>query len=130
MKIEPRAYRSFAMVLALSLLGSANRAFAQQWQAEVTVNWDKVERVSRTTPTYQIVESARLRPASPIHDRVYRNLHDLGAEYVRFQGWFPFPKLAVAELEPPSGGKTFWDLPTWIRLLWIFWKPPRDTKLS
>jgi hypothetical protein len=48
-------------------------------------------------------------PNSPIHDQVYRNVHNLGAEYVRFSAWFPFVKLSVAELEPPQEGKTYWD---------------------
>ncbi len=99
---------SVTISLALAIFW-ATAACAQQWQVKVNVNWDKVERVSRTTPTYQIVESARLRPTSPIHDQVYRNLHDLGAELPQFQASFPFPKLAVAELEPPHDGKTFWD---------------------
>lgn len=97
---------SFAFFLSVFFGGAV---LAQTTQTTVTVNWDKVERVSRTTPTYQIVVSALMRPTSPIHDQVYRNLHDIGAEYVRFQGWWPFPKLAVAELEPPRDGKTHWD---------------------
>src|ERR1035438_4890425 len=104
-----RSKNTFYAVLALTSLLPCHRAFAQSWQAKVDIDWGKVERVSKTTPTYQIVESARLRPTSPIHDQVYRNLHDLGAEDVRFQAWFPFPKLAVAELEPPRDGKTFWN---------------------
>jgi len=109
MKTRSHDGASLTLVLALSTLWAPATACAQQSQAKVNINWDKIERVSKTTPTYQIVESARLRPTSPIHDQVYRNLHDLGAEYVRFQAWFPFPKLAVAELEPPRDGKTFWD---------------------
>jgi hypothetical protein len=34
---------------------------------------------------------------------------DLGAEYVRYAVWLPYPKLAVAELEPPTAQKTSWD---------------------
>ncbi len=97
------------LVFVLETSFLCGTAFAETWQAKVTVNWDKVERVSRTTPTYQIVASARMRPTSPIHDQVYRDLHDLGAEYVRFSAWHPFPKLTVAELKPPQDGKTYWD---------------------
>lgn len=109
MKSQPRVDVSLLLALAVSILAGSGRVFAQQWQVKITVNWDKVERVSKTFPTYQIVESAGLRPTSPIHDQVYRNLHDLGAEIPRFQAWFPFPKLAVAELEPPRDGKTSWN---------------------
>ncbi len=36
-------------------------------------------------------------------------LKDLGADYVRYVPWLPYPKLGVAELEPPRDGKTSWD---------------------
>jgi hypothetical protein len=92
----------------MSILPVAS-ASAQDWRGSVTVKWDDVIGITKTIPTYQIVESALLRPSSPIHDQAYRNLHDLGAEDVRFQAWYPFPKLAVAELEPPHDGKTSWN---------------------
>jgi hypothetical protein len=34
---------------------------------------------------------------------------ELGADYVRYVPWLPYPRLAVAELEPPAGQKTLWD---------------------
>ena len=73
------------------------------------VNWDKVMSVSKTTPTLQVVVMPPLRRGSKIHDRVFQALHDLGADYVRYVPWLPYPKLAVAELEPPKDGKTSWD---------------------
>jgi len=77
--------------------------------APVTVHWDKVQRVSKTTATLQVVVNPPLRPGSKIHDRVYTDLRALGADYVRYVPWLPYPKLAVAELEPPAAGKTSWD---------------------
>ena len=50
-----------------------------------------------------------LRRGSAIHDRVFSDLKALGADYVRFVPWLPYPKLGVAELEPPANGKTSWD---------------------
>jgi hypothetical protein len=76
---------------------------------KVTVDWNKVTGVSKTTPTLQVVVNPPLRRGSPIHDRVFEGLHDLGADYVRYVPWLPYPKLAVAELEPPADGKTSWD---------------------
>ena len=75
----------------------------------VDVAWDKVVRVSNTTPTLQVVANPPLRRGSAIHDRAFQTLRDLGCDYVRYVPWLPYPKLAVAELEPPSGGKTSWD---------------------
>ncbi|MGA2166783.1 MAG: glycosyl hydrolase family 39, partial [Terracidiphilus sp.] len=39
----------------------------------------------------------------------YKAVKDLGADYVRYVPWLPYPKLAVAELEPPTAQKTSWD---------------------
>ncbi len=77
--------------------------------AEVTINWDKVVTVSKTTPTLQVVVNPPMRRGTKIHDRVFQALHELGVDYVRYVPWLPYPKLAVAELEPPRDGKTFWD---------------------
>jgi hypothetical protein len=77
--------------------------------AKVEVQWGKELRVSKTTPTLQVVVNPPLRRGSPIHDRVFQALRDLQADYVRYVPWLPYPKLAVAELEPPREGKTSWD---------------------
>jgi hypothetical protein len=50
-----------------------------------------------------------LNQGSPIHDGSFAALKDLGADYVRFVPWLPYPKIAVAELEPPTSQKTSWD---------------------
>ena len=75
----------------------------------VKVDWNKVVIVSKTTPTLQVVVNPPLRPGSKIHDRTYEELRKLGLDYVRYVPWLPYPKLAVAELEPPAKGKTSWD---------------------
>jgi len=75
----------------------------------VKIDWNAVQLTSKTTPTLQVVVNPLLRRGSPIHDRVYSELRKLGADYVRYVPWLPYPKLAVAELEPPANGKTFWD---------------------
>lgn len=77
--------------------------------AKITVNWEKVLSVSKTTPTLQVVVNPPLRRGSPIHDRVFRALRDLECDYVRFVPWLPYPRLGVAELTPPEDGKTSWD---------------------
>ena len=64
------------------------------------IRWDRASQVSQTTATLQVVVNPPLRPGSAIHDAAFRTLRDLGADYVRYVPWFPYPKLAVAELEP------------------------------
>jgi hypothetical protein len=104
----------FCLSLVVLLSGCAQKETAPQQpgaaeKAKVTVNWDKVVTVSKTTPTLQVVVNPPLRRGSQIHDRVFQALHDLGADDVRYVPWLPYPKLGVAELEPPADGKTSWD---------------------
>ena len=75
----------------------------------VRIFWDSVTRVSNTTASLQVVVNPPLRRGSGIHDRVFEALRDLQPDYARFVPWLPYPKLAVAELEPPHGGQTSWD---------------------
>lgn len=84
-------------------------AAAQDQPVTVSVHWDKVVRVSRTTPTLQVVVNPPLRRGTSVHDNAFKALHDLGADYVRYVPWLPYPRLGVAELEPPKDGKTSWD---------------------
>ncbi|HEX4373354.1 MAG TPA: glycosyl hydrolase family 39 [Puia sp.] len=75
----------------------------------VSVDWNKVEYISKTTPTLQVVENPMLRKNSPIHDATFAALKNLGADYVRYVPWFPYTKMAVAELKAPTKTETFWD---------------------
>ncbi|MGP8243238.1 MAG: GH39 family glycosyl hydrolase [Bryobacteraceae bacterium] len=68
------------------------------------IRWDAVSQLSKTVPTLQVVVNPPLRRGSTIHDAAFRALAGLGAEYVRYVPWLPYPKLAVAELDPGS-----WD---------------------
>lgn len=78
-------------------------------QNKITINWDNVITVSKTTPTLQVVVNPMLRKGSSIHKGTFEALKNLGADYVRFVPWFPYPHMAVAELQPPAKNKTFWD---------------------
>lgn len=65
--------------------------------------------VSRSVPTLQVVVNPPLRPGEPLSAASYKAVRDLGADYVRYVPWLPYPKLAVAELEPPTPQGTSWD---------------------
>ena len=84
-------------------------AFAGQKPVRLAIQWDKIVVVSKSTPTLQVVVNPLLRPGQPLGTAAYKALKDLGAEYVRYAVWLPYPKLAVAELEPPTAQKTSWD---------------------
>lgn len=90
--------------LLLSLHGSA-----RQQPPAVRISWDKTTHTSRTTSTLQLVENPMVRPSSPIHRQTFAALKELGADYVRYVPWFPYPKMAVAELKPPAKEATYWD---------------------
>jgi hypothetical protein len=93
--------------LAVLLLAAGLAAGAAP--VKVDVSWDKVKGPWKTTATLQVVVNPPLRPGSPIHDRAFAELKRLGADYVRYVPWLPYPRLGVAELEPPTKDKTSWD---------------------
>ena len=101
------AWARLGVIFTVALLIEASSS--AQTPAKVNITWDKVVRVSKTTPALQVVVNPPLRRGSSIHDHVFQTLRDLGCDYVRYVPWLPYPKLGVAELDPPKGGKTSWD---------------------
>ncbi len=95
----------YALALFVPLANGALRAQAPS----VLVKWERKISTNRTVPTLQAVINPMLRRGSPIHDAALDALHKLGADYVRYAFWFPYPKMAVAELRPPEADQTFWD---------------------
>lgn len=100
-------------VIGVGMLALAfARAGAQEprpYTGELEVSWNRVVAQSRTTPSLQVVVNPPLRRGSAIHDAAFASLRDLRASYVRYVPWLPYPKLAVAELQPPTHGRTSWD---------------------
>jgi hypothetical protein len=101
-------------VLALAVCGVCATGIARAraehaTQARITVDWAHPSGTLQTVPTLQVVTNPWLRPQSPIHDSSFAALRNLHADYVRFVPWFPYPRLAVAELQPPRDGSTSWD---------------------
>ena len=94
------------LALGLGLVAGAG---AQSARSGVQVNWDRVSLVSRSTPTLQVVVNPRLAHGGDLNEASFAALKELGADYVRYVPWLPYPKQAVAELEPPTNGKTSWD---------------------
>ena len=100
-------FKLSALICAAALaFGSCATAPAQQ---TISVHWDKTQRISRSTPTLQVVVNPMLDRGSPIHDGAFSALKALGADYVRYVPWLPYPKMAVAELQPPTADRTYWD---------------------
>ena len=66
-------------------------------------------RVSKTLPTLQVVVNPLLERKSKVLNQVFKGLESLNASHVRFSPWFPYPKLAVGELEAPTPTKASWN---------------------
>ncbi len=96
-------------ILAAFMAATLPSLAAQDAPVQFTVHWDKVTSVSKTTPTLQVVVNPPLRRGTAVHDSAFQALHELGADYVRYVPWLPYPRLGVAELEAPKDGKTSWD---------------------
>jgi len=105
------AYLNSGGRILLAVLCASSLALAQSKSAPnvVTLDWNKTIVVSKSTPTLQVVVNPMLRSGAPMHDGAFQALKQLGADYVRYVPWLPYPRLAVAELEPPTKEKTSWD---------------------
>lgn len=93
------------VTFALGIFSLSNICRAQT----LTVDWTDTVMTSKSTATLQVVGNPMLRPRGQMHDGAFSALRNLNADYVRYVPWFPYPKLAVAELEPPTATKTSWD---------------------
>jgi hypothetical protein len=95
------------VMFAVLLIGMP--AWGQEGRIKVSPDWKEIIGVSKTNVSIQVCPEPPMRRGYPIHDQLFKALHDLGADYARLQPWFPYPKMGVAELRPPQNGKTFWD---------------------
>jgi hypothetical protein len=98
-------------LLSLSTLGllACQSALAQAPTPGLKLDWNKVIATSRSTPTLQVVVNPMLLRGAKLHDPSLAALKGLGADYVRYVPWLPYPRQAVAELSAPTPGKTSWD---------------------
>jgi len=94
--------------LAAAILLFALPSFAQA-AGTITLDWGNVILKSRTTASMEVCVEPPMRRGKPIHDQLFQALNQLGADYVRLSPWHPYPRIAVAELEPPHEGRTSWD---------------------
>jgi hypothetical protein len=101
--------RVVAALALFFLLMGAKAQVTPDKPIQITVQWDKPETTLRTSPTLQVVAMPPLERGSPVHDPSFAAVKELGADYVRYVPWFPYPRFAVAELEPQKDGKTSWD---------------------
>jgi len=99
----------FSLILVLPVFAAL--AVRAQTAAPDTlmVKWDQTQMISKTALTLQVVVNPPLRRGSSTHDSIFAALQALGCDYVRYVPWLPYPRLGVAELQPPTHEKTSWD---------------------
>jgi hypothetical protein len=98
----------FRLVLFAVIVVAGTGLLSAQ-QPTLTIHWDKTTVVSKSIPTLQVVVNPPLRHEDPLSEASYKAVKELGADYVRYVPWLPYPRLGVAELEPPTAQKTSWD---------------------
>jgi hypothetical protein len=91
-----------ALTLALGRVAAAQSPTLQ-------VDWNSLGAPTKTTITLQVVENPPLTRTSPIHDAAWQALAALHTDKTRLALWYPYPRLAVAELAPPTAHTTSWD---------------------
>jgi hypothetical protein len=101
--------RRFFRLLFAGLLFAGTGAVLHGQELKLTIDWNKTTVVSKSTPTLQVVVNPPLRHGEPLSEASYKAVKELGADYVRYVPWLPYPRLGVAELEPPTPEKTSWD---------------------
>ena len=94
------ARRCAALLAPLAAAALAARAAP----VAVTVDWATVQRPLQTVAAFQTVVNPVTCRESPYHDQVYQKIADLRAPFQRYVPWLPYPRLGIAELEPPSTG--------------------------
>jgi hypothetical protein len=92
-------------VMLVAALGAACTATA----ADIVPNWGEPTSVVKTALAMEVCVEPPMRREKSTHDGLYGTLADLKGDFSRLAFWFPYPRMAVAELEPPTTEKTSWD---------------------
>ncbi|CAF4607746.1 unnamed protein product, partial [Rotaria sp. Silwood2] len=100
-------YHLISIITPIQLLDETDNFQNDQVNGDpilIQISWTTHDYNLHTIPTLQVVTNPLLsRQFSPVHKQIFASLKQLNAEYARYAAWFPYPKLAVAELDPPSG---------------------------
>lgn len=106
--LKPKTSVATTLIGTVLLCGTLAQAQTGPPTKQVAIDWSKAT-TSKSTPTLQVVVNPMLLRGAKLHDGSFAALHMLGADYVRYVPWLPYPRQAVAELEPPTADKTSWD---------------------
>jgi hypothetical protein len=97
-------------LLGIALIAGLPGLRAADPPVSVQVHWERTLRESKTIPTILLGASPALWRDSPLHDKILKYVKELGIDDVRYAGGgYLYPHLGIAELEPPTATKTYWD---------------------
>ena len=97
-------------IAGATLLGlAATSALAGAPPITASLDWRDIVAVSKARVSIEVCVEPPLRRGHPIHEQLFGALKDLQADYAHYQPYNVFPRLAVAELQAPANGKTYWD---------------------
>jgi hypothetical protein len=102
-------FRRLSLFILLTLCAGGVGFCAEEPPVKVDVHWDKVIRVSKTVPTILYIGTPLTKRGAPLHDPMLKAIKDLGADDVRYAPCNLYPRLSIAELEPPTQTSTSWD---------------------
>jgi hypothetical protein len=109
----PRCSRLLCPLVILFMFTAFHALRSQDKPITVQARWDKVVRVSQTVPTICLGAGPMVWRGSPIHDKVFASLENLGADDVRYTGGgYVYPYYGVAEMAPPTATTTSWNFAT------------------
>jgi hypothetical protein len=104
-----RRLSTFCLFFSLPLCIAFTALGADEPPVKVDVHWDKVVRVSKTSPSVLNLGDPKTKRGSALHDPVLNAIKELGADDVRYAPSNLYPRLSIAELEPPTRTSTSWD---------------------
>jgi hypothetical protein len=111
--LEGASMFRFDRVCCLSFLAvfcaAMAAASAESAPVKVTVHWNKVVRVSKTSPALLYLATPPTKRGGPLREATLKAVQGLGADYVRYAPSNLYPHLGVAELRPPGKHSTSWD---------------------
>lgn len=103
-----RGFKGLFFLTLISLYAPA-QAYPEDSPGKVSIDWSRTLRESKTSASLSVCVEPPMRRGSPIHGQLFNAVRNLNADYLHFQPFTPYPRIAVAELEPPKDGKTSWN---------------------
>lgn len=101
-----------AAVLAtwcVALTAPGSSGLAAEESLRIAPSWDQTVMTSRTVLSIDVCVYPHIRRGHPLYAKLWKAFGDFAGDYQRILFWYAYPRLTVAELHPPRGGRTSWD---------------------